>query len=1055
VVKRSAVVVSFIVLSVLAWAPGSARADIVAAPRGSSHAAVAVGTSFVVEPPMADYVHELGAREQAEQARDWAVVGTLSRLGATALQLAQATYQAPPARLAYLDELYAFEYGRGRRAYFGNRVLLFRDRTDPDPQVTIGRLADRVRMESGEVPRSVELYVIDDQRDQGVIGIERAADLTRDELFSPAYGYVEREVHDLDELAAWLAAVDDLTSTRPTSHGLVLGGRRFAGNRTAGLDIDDVAAIYQAHQLLAQRKADALAELRALPRVVRDPILRYVDAAGTPNAPAALRGAEHALRLLLPLQRDRAVTAIGFAANKAPAPGFSLDPAWLPDPDDASHPRLLSRLRAFADDPCAELTRIAAQAVALAAQEPDESRRTSRTALAQRLRRRVLEEGLAHADPEVCEELKTELASELGRLTSAIEDATPQQWDNALLKYYEFKKMTQVFSALGLTSSTTTLAVLDFYESDTRVQCARYEGLAGTRVGMTLFYTDLLAKLWESTDFGHSAPIAEVPGFLSSPQIDLSPELQEEIAANSDTRIWFGAQASGVSRTSRVAHPGLLFDHRLSRVYAAGSDPSNPGVESQPAEDSRRTLGWWDRHFEDIADYEQEYHRQNQIMKWSLVTATLVDSDLGGALGRVTVSRDEQFTSWHQANRARLRFSETLPRVTQSITGRECIPLLSSYPFHSLGVDENVIVGGVTTPGRAAALHVPVADVARPLGARTAAAADLGAGRAGTATRAQATLRGQTVTFENAAVARTRAATGDVALGTPRVSFARGPAPGSVVIRAGEGKLTIGELEADVTANDNVALRWGDGTVERARLGKPARNGNTLETADQLAARGDAVDAARIYERGLPADLPDPDREARDVVVDLAHRRSAAVVAKLDRLAAAGKQLSPDAREALIGSVRRESVAVAQRFEQALASGEHLRTAHFAVGTERGRVVSMREIEVLSRAPVPVDPPAGGTLYIDTRLRMAQEGVLPDTGDQVARWTHVRGVKVSQLKADEIGALPDELIETSTHMTAIRAPSAEPASAHHAPSPVFLIQQCDATHATVRTSDDC
>jgi hypothetical protein len=115
----------------------------------------------------------------------------------------------------------------------------------------------------------------------------------------------------------------------------------------------------------------------------------------------------------------------------------------------------------------------------------------------------------------------------------------------------------------------------------------------------------------------------------------------------------------------------------------------------------------------------------------------------------------------------------------------------------------------------------------------------------------------------------------------------------------------------------------------------------------------------------------------------------------------------------------------------------------------------MREIEVLSRAPVPVDPPAGGTLYIDTRLRMAQEGVLPDTGDQVARWTHVRGVKVSQLKADEIGALPDELIETSTHMTAIRAPSAEPASAHHAPSPVFLIQQCDATHATVRTSDDC
>lgn len=86
--------------------------------------------SFIVQPPMAAYFKELDEREQREQVRDWAVIGTVAHLGATPEQAAAATYELPPARLPYLENLYSFEYGHGRRAYLGKRVLLFRDSDD-------------------------------------------------------------------------------------------------------------------------------------------------------------------------------------------------------------------------------------------------------------------------------------------------------------------------------------------------------------------------------------------------------------------------------------------------------------------------------------------------------------------------------------------------------------------------------------------------------------------------------------------------------------------------------------------------------------------------------------------------------------------------------------------------------------------------------------------------------------------------------------------------------------------------------------------------------------
>ena len=1007
---------------------------------------------------MADYLRELDAREQHEQIRDWAVLGTLTRTGASVAQLAAASYQVPPARLPYLDELYAFEYGRGRRAYLANRVLLFRDRDDPDPQATIGRLADRVRMESGEVPRVVELYLVDDQRDQGTIRVERAADLTRDQVFSDAYGYVEGDAHTLAELSAWLNRIDDLTYARLTWDGhLHLGGRRFAATRTDNLDIGDIAAIYQSQKNLDQRRLDALEELGQLPPILTGELGRYFGLAhqGAPDdrQRAALDAFEAKLTFLPGSQRTRVQRALYTWFNGDAAPGFSLDPEWLPDPEHADHPLMLARIRAFAADPCADLQRIARRAAELVREQPDESRRTSRAAMAAWIRDELPPPGTA-IPPAACARLRAQVSIALEDLALQLDSLAPDAWDIGFAAYYRLKsgwkhqvatRHDDLLGAAGL--------ALEFHEQDTRIQCARYDGLTGTSAGMTLFYTDLLAKLWSSTDFAHSAPAADVPGFVSEPREELATAFQHDPGELHGTRVWFGARGSGVSRAGDPREPAFAFDHRFTRLYAAGRDPAHPGAETQPDERSRRSLGWWDRHFDDVADYEQQYHRQNQIMKWSLVAAVLPGTPLGMALRTADVFRNYKFADWQQSHRRVLRFGEKLPQVTQGIPGRECIPLLSSYDFTPFGNGRAVIRGGVSMAGRAAPRAVSVIEAEAPLGARLSTeAVDLGAGTSGTATRAAAQLEGEVVTFRNAALAPTRTAAGEVSIGTPRVSYAQGASRGSVVIRAGEGPTEIGELEARA-GTSRVAMQWEEGAVERARLGKPELPARTLDAADRAAQGGRAVDAARVYERGLPRDLPPADRLARQAIVDIARRRPAALEAKLEQLAAGGKQLSPGARDALVGALRRDSAAVAQRVEASLETGAPLRTADTSLTVARGRLIVTRDVTLPPRTsvPTPATDLSKNIVYIDSQLRIGQDGLLPDPGGSVARWAQVRNVRVIELKASEIGALPERLVEKSTGLTLDRAPIWPlPASPR-----VFVIQKCDAEHRTATTQDDC
>jgi len=1008
------------------------------------------GTSFVIEPPIAEYIHDLDQRERREQIRDWAVHGTVAQLGATPEQAAAATYQLPPARLPHLDELYELETGRGRRAYLGDRVLLFRDGDDPDPQATIGRLADRVRMENGEVPATVEVYLVHDRRNDGNIRVQRVADVTREALFSAAYGYVEGEGGNRVMLAAWLARVDDLTFTQLGDDGrLLLGGRRFSRTRTAGLTVDDVAALYQAHEQLDAPYAKPRALLAALPSAARDAVVHLAELSevGEVTAEAArpdvlaLGNSVSSYDQLLEL-----VNAAHAVKGSSGSPGFSLDFEWLPSPLDNQRPVLRDALRAFATDPCADLRVIAKQAAVLVAREPDPTRRTWRAMLAAGMK------GADAVTESVCAEIKRRFGPEILAVAEALDHAGPSEWATALVPYYELRARLPDAELAG----AITGAALELHEADSRVQCARYEGVAGTQVGMTLFYTDLLAKLWESTDYGLSAPILEVPGFLTAPRVDLPASYREEMKRMLGTRLWFGPRANGVSRVTIPRGTRFAFEHRFSRIYAAGHNYERPGLEEQPPEDSRRTFGWWDRHFDEVADYEPQYHRQNQIMKWALVTAALTDAPVAHYLHDIGVPRGAQFRDWQRAHRDQLRFSESLPVVHAAIPGKECIPIIASYGYQVAGT-ERYLSGGVSTTTRAAPRATPTINAAKPLGARKLFGGDLGGGTAGTATRAHPALEGTSVTFRDVPAARTTTPAGAGKLDTPHVTYERGAAPDSLVVKSGRGDTAVSELRLDPTPGQrSVKLGLTNGAAEPAsgvRL--------TVKDADAAARGGNVTGAARAYEQ-IGAKPVSADDFARSAVVDSAAARPRKLLQDLRKLEPQRASLSTPAREALGAAVKKgESSAVARRVDAMLERGAPLSDAHEVVSVMDGKVVVTRHVTMKEMPPIRRASPTNlsdAPVYIDGQVRAAHEGFVPDTGGFAARWRQVPNVRIDVLDASKIGALPDQLrLPSGATFERANPAAAQPAQAGSAVTApkIYLIRQCDGAHKTKTTDDDC
>lgn len=236
-----------------------------------------------------------------------------------------------------------------------------------------------------------------------------------------------------------------------------------------------------------------------------------------------------------------------------------------------------------------------------------------------------------------------------------------------------------------------------------RLQKARYDGeLKGTEVGMVLFYTDLLAKLW-ALNYQNSTPQATIPDFSPLPVTtsNIASIYKREIEDFPNTRLWFGPQDKGF-QSSALDH-SLLFARNATRVYAASSNPIQPGKETVAAADSEAFLGWWNNHYEEIAAYEPQYEQLNEIMKWSLLITWLHDAkqaDQLAFLADVSVHRDFWFPDWAKAKGNQLRFNdwqsvEFYPKGHLGLD-TEVMPILESESYTFFGQSRYIIRGGVS-----------------------------------------------------------------------------------------------------------------------------------------------------------------------------------------------------------------------------------------------------------------------------------------------------------------------------------------------------------------------
>jgi hypothetical protein len=188
--------------------------------------------------------------------------------------------------------------------------------------------------------------------------------------------------------------------------------------------------------------------------------------------------------------------------------------------------------------------------------------------------------------------------------------------------------------------------MLNERQEQLRFQAARYDGdLKGTEVGMVLFYTDLLAKLW-LFDYADGAPTRQdIEDFVPLSKIPFSPIYLQELRELPSTRLWFGPRDQGFQMVAN----GLLLARNATRIYAASSNPLDPGAEVEPNAENAVFLGWWNNHYEEVARFEPQYQRLNEIMKWSLLVSWLGDQ---GQMDRLSflegqaVDHSQWFPEW-------------------------------------------------------------------------------------------------------------------------------------------------------------------------------------------------------------------------------------------------------------------------------------------------------------------------------------------------------------------------------------------------------------------------
>jgi hypothetical protein len=605
----------------------------------------------------------LTRRELRDQIRDWLLLTVLTTSGLDPEKLNDITFDLPPVRYSFMKPVADWEFGAVRSRAIGNGtvIALIPAKAGSRRLEYLSDIADQNRKNLGQRPTRV--IVMEYEIDPGFT----AATLTRREtvdgaaLFSAESGYIERQIKTLGEFKSFQNAVDDLTYAAVRDDAVILGGRRIPGRPIRGIKTADVAALWQAEDKLTvaseQYKKFVAQKEKELEDRWKDRTYRrgdYLEEA----------------RLRRQLEADQAAVVEELQAYRkkqgvSDSLGFSLDPAYD-----------YGRMADFV-------------AVVLPRLPVDTSKQNNK-------------ENAFSPDRGLLRGLEAVDRTSSGLSSIAVAKVVAGLRSGSTHAFFE--ALQKLEGKLGE----------EFYnmcEQRFGLQAARYDGdLQHTEPGMVLFYTDLLAKLW-ALDYVRSAPEDQIEDFIPLTRVKVSPVFRKELEELRHTRLWFGPQNKGFQIT---ANKEVILSRNATRLYAASATSLKQGQESAPNAQTAAFLGWWDDHYEEVARFEPEYERLNEIMKWSLVLGWLhQNNDLQtlSFLKDVKVQRDNWFPDWVRRH-PELRFQqwEKIKFFPKGAFGlkTEALPRLRSAEFEQFGEPGHYMAGGVSLANRATFAERPL-----------------------------------------------------------------------------------------------------------------------------------------------------------------------------------------------------------------------------------------------------------------------------------------------------------------------------------------------------------
>ncbi len=623
--------------------------------------------------------------QQMDQLRDWVWTTLLARVSAQSSQpeLLAGVSRQPLVRNDSLSHLLEQPVGRARSTVGKDgTVYVLVQRSDP------GRVADDVLeaidRESfflGEGPKAVEVYGVDFNMETAEAQVCKLASVDKAWLEGAGSGFREGHVKTTKDLAAFLDRGTDLLSASCSIDDkdepvLDLTGRQRSRTARAPMTVEHVAAL---NREIHYVPTEGLPSAKGLPepakeqaRDMGDKIDSAWKEAQDAGASPQIKGEDASTQKILDQvlawksenpQVPAAELLLSYQVQGMGDLGFSLDtktdlPQVLHHLDElnealSQEPHLLPLLKSWGMS--------ADEALDLA------KSMTTRGGSLQDIRK------------------------SLASLRAALNGRDPLESEKILIEAASFSRIVR----RALTSA--------------QYQSARYDGpLQGTEPAMTMFYTDLLAKLW-AMDWHRCSPTGQVPGFVSVIDYKNSAVSCEGDQGVDNTRIWFGPRQEAYARDQATA---LRLTPNATRLYALGSTlGAEFSEEVEPSADMLRFIRWWDRHYEDVADWEPQYELLNQLMKWTLVRRMVEASDSSGCLSfldRVKSGPVQRFDHWVASQRD-LRWRGPVPLLNRPSVATESLPLFESEGYQWCS---NIVLlsGGVSLPRSSEFAELPVRE---------------------------------------------------------------------------------------------------------------------------------------------------------------------------------------------------------------------------------------------------------------------------------------------------------------------------------------------------------